>query len=261
MELSKKKKIRKIIAKAISVILTIGVLLFVAYYLFNTFIGTSKLQMTFKAWAKENEFLAYTLFLVLTPLINIIPGISSIFFITLANMMFNDNTVGGMFKAFGASFGSVMLSTILLFELGRWGGKRVVKWVVGEDDLRKADDILTYGGKAALPFIYLFPLFPDDTMSFLCGITKMSFWYNFFCAFFFRGIGVFCCCFFGTNLIPYKDFTWWQWFLAILGAILLVSAVLYIVYRYYRYLRYKKEGRHYLLTSKLHTKEKNQATK
>lgn len=255
MTSTKKKQILHIISKSASVILTIGVILFVAYYLFRTYVGMDKVENLFMTWAKKNAFLAYLLFLTLTPLINIIPGISSIFFITLANLMFNDSTLLGLAKAFGASFGSVMMSTILLFELGRWGGKRVVAWVVGEEDLRKAEDILTYGGKAAIPFIYLLPLFPDDTMSFLCGMTKMSFWYNFFCALIFRGIGVFVCCVFGTNFIDFRSFHWWHWLLFVIGALLIVSFVLFLVFWYYRFLRIKKEGRRYLLTSGLKTKK------
>lgn len=247
----KKEKAKKIIGRAFSILVVLGVVLFLAYYLFNAYVGTDKIMQDFQEWVSKNVFLACLAYLVLTPLINIIPGISSIFFITLANMMLNDNTIPGMFKSFGLAAGGVMLSTIFLFLLGRWGGKKAMSWVIGEEELKKAEKILTYGGKASLPFVYLFPLFPDDTISFLCGMTKMSFTYNTVCALIFRSIGVFVICFFGTNLIDYSKFAPWQWVLLVIGSILLGLLVLFLIKIYYGYLRYKEEGKCYLLTKGL----------
>lgn len=256
MKTEKQKRIKTILIKSLTVLVTLAGIAILLYTLFNTYIGETGLKKDFLKWTEENLWLAYFLFLFLTPLINIIPGISSIFFISLANLLFNNNTVEGMFRAFFAALGSTLLSTAFLFLLGKWGGKRVVKWIIGEKDYEKGTKILTYGGKACLPFVYLLPFFPDDTISFLCGMTNMSFSYIMINALIFRGIGVFLLCFFGTNLIDYSSFSWWQWLVAIIGGIIILAVVLYLVVLYYRYLRRKEEGRKYLLTMGLNTKKK-----
>lgn len=121
-----KPKTKKTIIKAVSVFVVLLSLLLVSYYLFNLFGGQGKLMNDFQNWVKENLVLACFHFLIISPLVNIIPGISSIFFITLANIMLNDQTVKGMFRAFLLADSSVILTSTILFLLGRLAGKRVV---------------------------------------------------------------------------------------------------------------------------------------
>ena len=250
-----KPKTKKIIVKALSAFVVLLSLLLVSYYLFNLFGGQGKLMKDFQTWAKENLALACFLFLVISPLVNIIPGISSVFFITLANIMLNDQTVQGMFNAFFLADGSVLLTSTLLFLLGRVAGKRVVGWIIGKEDYEKAEHLLTLGGKTCLPFVYLFPLFPDDTICFLAGCTDISFIYNFVNVILFRSAGVFVTCFLGTDFLHYENFTPLQWVLFVLAVIILVAVVLFLVKTYYGYLRKKEEGNAYLLVRGLHVRK------
>ena len=242
-----KEKTKKTIIKAISVLVIILMVGIVAFYLFNLFGGKGELLKAFQTWTKENIFLACFLFLALSPIVNIIPGISSIFFITLANMMLNDQTPRGMLHAFLLADASVIITSTILFLLGKVAGKKVVGWIIGKEDYQKAEKLLTIGGKTCLPFVYLLPLFPDDTISFLAGCTNISFSYNFINVILFRSVGVFVTCFFGTNIFHYENFLWWHWVLFILGCLVLVAFVLFLVKKYYSYLKYKEEGGKYIL--------------
>lgn len=253
MQKSNKKSI---LLKCVTVAITLFIIVFVAFYLFNLFGGESKLIQDFQQWTKRNIVLACFLYLVLTPIINIIPGISSIFFITLANMMLNDKTTQGMWNAFFLADGGVLLSSVFLFTLGKTIGKKLIRWISGNKEFKEAGRIITYGGKAALPFVYLFPLFPDDTICFIAGCTNMSFLYNFVNVVLFRSVGVFVTCFFGTDFFDYKNFNWWQWLVFLLAALLAFIFVFFISKAYYRYLRKKEEGNIYLLTQGLNRKIK-----
>lgn len=252
--MGQKSNIKSVLLKTLTVAITIFIIAFVAFYLFNLLGGESKLMEEFQLWTKENLVLACFLYLILTPLINIIPGISSIFFITLANMMLNDKTVQGMWNSFFLADGGVILSSIFLFTLGKTVGKKLLRWVSGNKEYKEAEKIITYGGKAAIPFVYLFPLFPDDTICFIAGCTNMSFLYNIINVLIFRSVGVFVTCFFGTDFFDYKNFTWWQWLIFISCAIIAALLIFFISRAYYRYLRKKEEGNIYPLTRGLKTK-------
>ncbi len=246
--MQKKKQIRDIIFRAATVIISILSFLGVLYYLFNLFLGEKGLTNDFQKWANENPPLAYCLFLLISPFINLIPGISSIFFISLGNMLFNDQTPWGMGRTFLICSASVILTSSLMFIIGKLGGKKIVDWIVGRKASEKSLKMLTAGGKAALPMMYLLPFFPDDTLSLVAGMTEMSFLYNFICTMIFRNIGVLVICILGTDFLDYKNFSWWMW---LVFAVLVITVFLIfglLSYLYYRHLRYKQEGRHYLLT-------------
>lgn len=244
---------KKIIIKIISVFVTVLTLSLIIFYAFTFFGGGEKLIQDFQKWSSENMLLACGLYLLITPIVNIVPGISSMFFITIANMMLNDKTTPGMIQAFLLADVGMLLSTIVLFLIGRTAGKKVIGWVIGEEEYQKATYLLTIGGKASLPFVYLFPFFPDDAMSFVCGCTNMKFSYNLINAVIFRSVGVFSVCFIGRDFFDYSSFLWWHWVLVAVGILLCLFLLFLIVRAYYRYLRKKDEGPRYLLIMGLST--------
>lgn len=253
--MNKRNSKKKTITKLLSVLFILIMVCLVMYFLFNMVIGKNKIMQDFQNWSNNNAYLAAFLYLILTPIINIIPGISSVFFISLANMMFNDRTTEGMIKAGLLSSGGVLLSSILLFMLGRWFGKRLIGWIIGKDDYDKAEMIVTAGGKVCLPFVYLLPFFPDDTICFACGCTSMSFMYNLVNVLLFRTIGCFMISFFGTDYIAYSSFTAWQWVLFILFFIILMAVLFLVSKKYYAHLMKKKYGNLYTLTKGLKTEK------
>lgn len=243
MEKKKNKKldIKKIIVKSLTVIITLGIVLIIIYYIFNLLGGKSKLIEDFQKWSIDNLYLASLIYLIAVPLINLIPGISSMFFITIANIMLNDQTTKGLISSFILADLGVILSSSFLFLMGRYVGKKIIDWIIGKEEFEKAQRILTIGGKACLPFVYLLPLFPDDTISFVCGTSKMSFKYNFINVILFRSIGVFAICFLGSDFFDYKNLQPIEWCsLFILFIMIAILCILIAIY-YYHYLKKKEE--------------------
>ncbi|MFA6829962.1 MAG: VTT domain-containing protein [Bacilli bacterium] len=253
----KKNDVKKIVIKAITVIFTLISLVLIGYFLFTSLGGESKIVNFLQSWAKNNFYVAAILFVILSPLINIIPGISSMFFISLGNILFNDQTIKGMATAFIIIGLSVLITSSLLFLIGRLAGKRLVEWIIGKKASKEAMYFLTVGGKAALPIVYLLPGFPDDTISMVAGMTDMSFMYNFICSLIFRLIGVLVLTVFGSDFIPFDKFTPLIWFLAIVGLLIIGSLLVFISFRYYQYLRKKSEGVKYYLIKGLKLKSRH----
>ncbi len=257
METTKvKSTIKTRIVKLISVLLTILTLVLIVFFIFNIFLGENAIHDFFLEWADTNKTLTIVLFLVLSPIINLIPGISSMFFITLANLLFNNRTWIGMGIAFSLCAASITLTSSLMFLIGRIGGKRIVEWILGREASENTMKLLTTGGKAALPAFYLLPFFPDDSLALIAGMTNMSFLYNFFCTLIFRNIGALVICIFGTNIIDFSLLTWWMWLSAILAFLLVALFFAFLSYKYYLYLRRKEEGVSFYLTYKLKPKDK-----
>lgn len=91
-----------------------------------------------------------------------------------------------------------LVGCISAYFLGRWGGKKVVKWIAGdEEEFEKWCKILnTKYGKLVYATTVLFPLFPDDLLSFVVGSLRIDFGFyvvsNAIC----KMIGAFCFCLF-----------------------------------------------------------------
>ncbi len=240
--------------KIVSVILILVMLAIIVVYIASLFMDENSITAFFQEWADENTAVCIVLFLICAPLINIIPGVSSMFFISLANLLFNDQTTAGCFTAFGVCGASVLLTSSLMFMIGRWGGKRLLRWIVDKKDIDESMRLLTLGGKAVLPAAFLLPGFPDDTLSLVAGMTNISFLYNFVCTLIFREIGVFSICFIGTDYLDYSSFTWYEWIIFIALIIAVLAVLAFISYKYFIHLRHKEEGDAFFLKYRLKVK-------
>ncbi len=89
------------------------------------------------------------------------------------------STVAGvaMFGALRAavySFIGIMLGSILAFFIGRKLGVRAVNWLVGEDALKKWRRKLKGKDNFVLTLMFILPLFPDDVLCFIAGLSTMT---------------------------------------------------------------------------------------
>ena len=238
---------KKLVIRTITVILTLLSFVLIGLFLVRSFSGEHKLNDFFFSFYQKNKVLTYFLFLFLSPIINILPGISSMFFISLGNLLFNDMTIEGMLRtAFIISL-SVILTSSLLFLIGRFGGKKLISWLLDDKDIHQTKKLLTIAGKAGLPLMYLLPGFPDDTLSLVMGMTDMPFLYNLVCTVLFRTSGVFVITFLGSHFIPFETFTLKQWVIFVLSSLGVLALLLFVTFKYYQYLRKKEEGIRYLL--------------
>jgi len=119
-------------------------------------------------------FWIYVIFIALFVLqavcISLIPG-NTTMFITFGWLLFDNFWVVLLLSVIG-----VWLSGIVLFWIGRFGGRQVLYWVFDKQKLDKYLDMLTRKGSFVLPGLFLIPFMPNDLMCMICGTSKLKFW-------------------------------------------------------------------------------------
>lgn len=84
-----------------------------------------------------------------------------------------------------------MCGCILAYWIGRWFGKRAVKWCAGsEEDYKKWSTALNSKGKWWYLVTVVFPVFPDDILCMVAGAMKFDFKFYVFANFIGRTIGL-----------------------------------------------------------------------
>ncbi|HBP44119.1 MAG TPA: hypothetical protein DD621_05615 [Clostridiales bacterium] len=139
--------------------------------------------------------------------------------ITLTGVAIYGPTIGSLLCATG-----VLLGSYSSFFIGKVFGAKIVQWIVGKDNAIKYADLISKKGKFFLIVAFLLPLFPDDILCMIAGITSMKFKDFFWIALVTRPIGVVCMSFFGGGyIIP---FTGWGLFVWPFIIILAIAAVI-----------------------------------
>ncbi len=67
------------------------------------------------------------------------------------------------------------IGSLFAFFLGRTFGVRLVKWVAGEKILLKYNDLVKGKDKIMLIYMFILPVFPDDVLCMIAGLTTMSY--------------------------------------------------------------------------------------
>ena len=128
----------------------------------------------------------------------------------------------GPFLAALYSYIGIVTGSIVAFLIGRVFGYKVVAWLVGKENLDKWLKIVRGKDKIILTIAFLFPLFPDDILCFIAGITAMPLSFFLIIVLCARLIAVFTTSLsLGNSLIPYN--TWWG--LSIWGALFIILAI------------------------------------
>lgn len=124
---------------------------------------------------------------------------------------------------------AVVGGSILSFTLGKTFGFRLVAWIVGRDNALKYASVLNKRGKFFLTVAFLMPLFPDDALCLIAGMTTMTYSDFILIASITRSIGVICMCYFGGGyIIPFSG-----WGLYVWGVLLLLIIIAVImIYKY-----------------------------
>lgn len=132
----------------------------------------------------------------------------------------------GRWKAFLLSYIAVMIGSIIMFFIGRKAGRKFLNWIIGKDNTEKWLEKMT-NGKYLYFLMMLFPLFPDDILCVVAGLTKMSFKFFLITNFIARGLGIGCTVFFGSGaVIPFYGWGLIVWvIIAILIGILFYLSV------------------------------------
>lgn len=159
------------------------------------------------------SFIIFFLFQILQTTVLQIPA----FFVTIAGTY-----IFGLWPTFIMSYLAVMLGSIIMFLIGRKAGKKFLYWLVGKETAEKW--INKMGGAKYLYFLMMvFPMFPDDILCVIAGLTNMSFNFFFWTNILARGLGIACTVFFGSGtVIPFHG-----WGLIVWGIILVFIAILF----------------------------------
>lgn len=67
------------------------------------------------------------------------------------------------------------LGSLFAFFLGRTFGIKLVKWVAGEKLLLKYNDLIKGKDKIMLIYMFILPVFPDDILCLIAGLTTMTY--------------------------------------------------------------------------------------
>ncbi|MBP5308879.1 MAG: TVP38/TMEM64 family protein [Clostridia bacterium] len=141
--------------------------------------------------------------------------------------------IGAGVLLFGPFWGAVLsligivIGSLAAFFIGRVFGYKVVKWIVGEENLQKGLELVKGKDKVVLTFMFLFPFFPDDILCFVSGLSSMSARFFTVMVVIARLISTFATAYsVNGSLIPYD--TWWGlliWAVLIAGALVLAKIV------------------------------------
>lgn len=134
----------------------------------------------------------------------------------------------GPLKSAIFSFIGIFLGSIVAFAIGRGVGYKAVCWIVGKDDLDKWLEKMKGKDYLLLSIMFLLPLFPDDVLCFVAGLSSMTWLYYLIMITITRAISVATTAF-SLDLIPFT--TWWG---ILIWVVIAVAVVLlfYLVCKY-----------------------------
>ncbi len=126
------------------------------------------------------------------------------------------------------SFIGITLGSIVAFAIGRWVGEKAVRWIVGEEELKKWLSKLKGKDYLILSIMFLLPMFPDDILCFVAGLSSMTWPYFLIMIIVTRATAVIATSY-SLGLIPFTE--WWGILIWVLLAALIVLAF-WIVCKY-----------------------------
>ena len=124
---------------------------------------------------------------------------------------------------------AVLAGSMLSFGLGKTFGFKLVSWIVGRDNALKYASVLNKRGKFFLTVAFLLPLFPDDALCLIAGMTTMRYDEVLIIASITRPIGVICMSYFGGGyIIPFSGWGLYVW--GVLLVVIVIAVVM--IYKY-----------------------------
>ena len=193
-----REKLKKYI-KILIVLLVVASISIGLYFLLRSF-GLTDVEVL-KGWLQKTgpwAILAYmVLRIVCTIFLSFMPACSMIFdLLSLAAFDYLPP-----FVIFLICFASVVITSVIMDLIGRFGGNKAIVKILGQEDYDEAKDLIQEKGMVYVPVMYLLPIFPDDAICMVSGATKMNFWVHLLEIVLCRGIGC-ATIIFGVQIIP-----------------------------------------------------------
>ena len=187
----------------------------------------------------KNSWYGWLIFIIfqaaLTILLCIVPGVSMAFIILCSTIY------EAPWQAFIISFVSVIISSLIMYLLGRSGGYKLCVKMLGEEECNKSLNLLETKSTIFFPLMMLFPVFPDDALVMIAGTIKMKLKWFIPSIILGRGIGI-ATIVFGFSLIPFEDFTTiYDWIVFITVCVVWIFVIFHFANKLNKKLESKKE--------------------
>ena len=126
------------------------------------------------------------------------------------------------------SFIGIVLGSVVAFTIGRQIGYRAVSWIVGKENLDKWLKKVKGKDYLILSLMFILPLFPDDILCFVAGLSSMTWGYFIVMIVITRALSIVTTAY-SFALIPFN--TWWGILIwAILIGLVIAAFVLVLKY-------------------------------
>jgi len=186
-----------------------------------------------------NSWVGVLLFIVLqivcTTVLCFLPG-TTMMFIVLGQTLYKEP-----WQAFLIVFVGVIISSTVMYLVGRYGGYKLCVKMLGQEDCDRSVDLLRDKGSVFFPIMMLFPMFPDDALVMISGTLKMRLGWFFPSIIIGRGVGI-ATIIFGLSIVPFEHFTeWWHWVVFIALCALLVVGVFLGALRFNKFMNNRIE--------------------
>lgn len=112
----------------------------------------------------------------------------------------------GPLKCIIFSFIGIVLGSVAAFAVGRWIGYKAVCWIAGKDDIDKWLNKIKGKDYLILSIMFLLPMFPDDILCFVAGLSSMTWPFFLIMIIITRALSVASTAY-SFELIPFT--TWW----------------------------------------------------
>ena len=210
MKLPSKEKLKKYL-KILIVLLVVATISVVLYFVLKHF-GLTDVQKL-KGFLKSVGPWAVIVYILLrvfaTIFLSFVPACSMAFdLLSIATFDYYPPIV-----IFLICFASVVITSVIMDLIGRFGGNKAIIKILGREDYEEAIELVQEKGLVYVPVMYLLPIFPDDAICMVSGATKMNFWVHLLEIILCRGIGC-ATIVFGLQIIPQdlvdnlKAFNW-----------------------------------------------------
>ena len=191
----------------------------IAYALFETgFIEVVRDQAKLEAYLERSGSWMTVIFILLQFSQVVLLPIPSTVTVVAGSALFGP-LLGSIYSLIG-----IMLGSLVAFLIGRYAGHRVVAWIIGKETLDKWLKKIKGKDKLFLSAMFLLPVFPDDVLCFVAGLSSMSVWLFLAVIAVSRVLAIFTTSY-AITLIPFT--TWWG--LLIWGIFAVLVILLFVV--------------------------------
>lgn len=215
---SKKKKIIKI---AITLLVIVAIALG-GYFILKA-LGFTDPDEFAKLKEQLGDSIVFWLIIAALQIFQVIfvPISNQIITIPLA-LLFKDE----LWKVFLTSWLSIWVATMILYFIGRFGGQKILKWILeDEEQVQRCTNFMNKGW-IFYPIGMLLPL-PDDIVTVLSGTAKFNVVFVCVCSLFTRAVDI-SISVWGWGLLTQY---WWGWIILGVGVVLL-GVLTYLFFRW-----------------------------